>query len=46
MYEFFWLIRECKLNIIIMENVFDVVKYKVYSDFVFEFESLGYFVFV
>tara|TARA_Y100000296_G_C5174698_1_gene259402 strand:+ start:540 stop:1637 length:1098 start_codon:yes stop_codon:yes gene_type:complete len=44
MYEFSRLIRECKPNIITMENVPDVVKHKVYSDFVSELESLGYFV--
>ncbi|HEJ2468908.1 TPA: DNA cytosine methyltransferase [Vibrio cholerae] len=36
MYEFSRLIRECQPSIITMENVPDVVKHKVYNDFVSE----------
>ncbi|NCO71595.1 DNA cytosine methyltransferase [Shewanella frigidimarina] len=44
MYEFSRLIRECRPEIITMENVPDVIKHSVYTDFVSELEGLGYFV--
>lgn len=44
MYEFSRLIKESKPQIVTMENVPEVVKHKVYDDFVSELKSLGYFV--
>lgn len=44
LYHFSRLIREVKPELVTMENVPDVIKHKVYQDFVVELEALGYVV--
>jgi DNA (cytosine-5)-methyltransferase 1 len=44
LYHFSRLIREVKPELVTMENVPEVVKHKVYQDFISELESLGYHV--
>lgn len=44
LYAFARLIRETKPELITMENVPEVIKHKVYHDFVDELKKLGYFV--
>lgn len=44
LYHFSRLIREVRPELVTMENVPEVVKHKVYQDFISELESLGYHV--
>ena len=45
LYHFSRLIKEVKPELVTMENVPDVVKHKVYHDFIKELENLGYKIF-
>lgn len=44
LYHFSRLIKEIEPELVTMENVPDVIKHKVYRDFVVELESLGYII--